>query len=473
MNMLIGKQECPAEDGRTIEVYNPATGELIDTVPSATKNDCEKCLEVAQEGKRIWKDIPQRERANIILKAAEMIDAEKDAIATILCRETGKVYAQALGEVVCARELFKGYAEKGKFCYDTVLPSENDLITVKREPLGVIACIIPFNFPIELYAHKVAPALVTGNAVIVKPSSDTPLSAIYITNVLRRAGVPAEVLQVITGSGATVGEWLSSSPKVNAISLTGSTSVGKGVLANSAKYLSRVFLELGGNDCFIVTDDVDIDKAADAAVACRTYSGGQVCSAAKRFIVNNKVKKEFTDCLIEKLKAFNVGDPFDNEVQMGSLISEKAANEVVAQVEYTVKQGAKLVFGGERKENAFYMPAVLTDVTADMDIAKDLEVFGPVFPIIGVDSDEEAIAVANQSSYGLAGNVCCRDIARGYKIADQIDTGGMIVNPAYVYRTFDMPFGGHKQSGIGNEGFFNTMEEMTQLKSIVLTGIKG
>lgn len=338
--------------------------------------------------------------------------------------------------------------------------------------MGVVACIIPFNFPIEMYAHKVAPALVAGNAVIVKPASDTPMSALSITEVFHRAGVPVNALQVITGGGAVVGRYLASSPKVNAISVTGSTAVGKEILANSAKHLSRTFLELGGNDCFIVTDDVDVDVAVEAAVNCRTYASGQVCSAAKRFIVHNAVKEEFTAALIKRLKALKIGDPFDETVQMGSLISVKAADEVAAQVAHTVAQGATLAYGGQRGENAFYQPAVLVGVTREMDIAKDMEVFGPVFPIIGVDSDEEAIDISNQSSYGLAGNVFCRDYNRGYRIADKVDTGGMIVNPPYVYRTFDLPFGGHKQSGIGNEGFFNTLEEMTQLKSIVLVGIK-
>lgn len=471
MKKTVGGEAAGAAGAGTIPVMDPVTGELIDTVPAATAEDIERALDRAQEGKKIWGALTMRERADIILKASAMVMEHMDPIATLLTKETGKVYKQACGEVRNASGLLRAYAEKGRCMYETILPHQTDLIMVKHEPLGVIACVVPFNFPIEMYAQKVAPALVAGNAVIVKPATDTPLSAVMISAVLHEAGVPQEALQVVTGRGSVIGKLLSGSPKIDGISLTGSTEVGIDIASNAAKHITRTYLELGGNDALIVLDDADMDKAVAGAVACRIYCAGQVCSASKRFLVDNKIREGFTQRLVERLRAVKMGDPFDAEMEMGSLISEKAAKEVERQVRHTVAQGAKCVLGGSA-DGAFFAPTVLTDVTPEMDIAKDMEVFGPVFPIIGFDTDEEAVEIANASSYGLAGGVVTESMARGQKMADRLDTGMVVINPPHVYRTFDIPFGGHKMSGIGNEGAYVTLTEMMQIKTVVMTKMR-
>ena len=468
MKMMIGTGRVDASSSETIRVMNPVTGECIDSVPAATEEDIAQAIKFAQEGKQAWGSISMRDRADIILKASRLVLEKMEPIATQLVKETGKVYKEACGEVRNAAGLLRTYAEKGRSMYETILPHQTDLIMVRHEPLGVIACIVPFNFPIEMYAQKVAPALVAGNAVIVKPATETPLSAFLISEILHEAGVPQTALQVVTGRGGTIGKFLSGSPGIDGISLTGSTEVGIDIASNAAKNITRTYLELGGNDVLIVLDDADIEKAVASAVACRTYCAGQVCSASKRFLVDNKIRQVFEKKLVDRLQTIKIGDPFDPDVGMGSLISANAAMNVERQVQHTVHQGAKCILGGSAN-GAFFPPAVLTGVTPDMDIAKDMEVFGPVFPIIGFDTEEEALSIANQSSYGLAGGIVTENISRGQKLAGKIDTGMVVINPPHVYRTFDIPFGGHKMSGIGNEGAYITLTEMMKLKTIVLT----
>lgn len=473
MKMMIAGQWADASGMEVIDVYDPATHELLDTVPKATELDLQKALEAAQEGKAIWGSISVQERTDVLLGVSELIRKEKRELATLLARETGKIYPQAEEEVDNAIALFKGYAEKVRHFYDSVLPCQDNMIVVKREPVGVVACIIPFNFPIDLYSHKVAPALAAGNAVIIKPASDTPLANIYLSDLIVRAGVPGKAVQVVTGSGAHVGRYLAESPLVNAVSLTGSTSAGIDVRTASAKNLTRTYLELGGNDPMIVFEDVDPEKAAQEAVNCRILNAGQACCSTKRFIVHNKIKESFTAHLIEKLRAVKIGKPFDPEAQAGAIINEKSAIEVEEAVQLTISQGAVLALGGKRFNQNYFEMTVLTDVTPEMDIANDMEVFGPVFPVIGFDTEDEAVSIANQGHYGLSSGVMCGDIKKARRIADRIDAGSVIIGGGSLYRTFDMPFGGHKMSGMGTEGFYNTLDEYFQTKSVVFKGINA
>ena len=362
------------------------------------------------------------------------------------------------------------------------------MIMVTHEPLGTVVAIVPFNAPMLLYSYKVAPALAAGNAVIVKPPTDNPLTDIMITELLLEAGVPGNALQIVTGSGSKVGDWLVKNPGVDAVSMTGSTQVGIGIAEIMAKRLAPCTLELGGNDAFIVMPDTDIDKAAASACGARKGNSGQICISSKRFIVHNSVIEEFTEKLVKLVREIEVG--YDDNVEemmekclgntdrtntkgefIGSLISERAAKEVEAQVAHTISQGAKLLCGGQRT-GAFYMPTVLAGVTKDMDVAKDLEIFGPVWPVIGFDTVEEAIEIANGSRYGLSGCVMTDDWKLGMRVAREVQTGGMVVNGSSVYRNQMQPFGGQKMSGMGNEGL-TTLEEMTKIKNIVLKGFLG
>lgn len=470
MKMLIGGRNADASDGAVIEVFDPASHELLDTVPAATKDDVQRAIEIAQTGKALWGAYSVQERTRILCKAADMMQAERDEMTTLLAKETGKPYFQADEEIGNAVALFSGYAQKVRHFYDHIIPSPDDFITVVREPVGVVACIVPFNFPIDLYSHKVAPALAAGNAVIVKPSSETPLCNIYISELLIRAGVPAEAIQVVTGRGSKVGTWLAESPMINAISLTGSTSAGVSVRQTSAVNLSRVFLELGGNDPMIVFGDVDPAVAAREAVNGRILNAGQACCSTKRFIVHNSIKDAFAEELVKILSGLKLGKQFDPSTQVGCLINEREAMKVEEEVALTVRQGARCILGGKRFDKTFFEPTVLVDVSPECDIAKDMEVFGPVFPVIGFETVEEAVQIANNTKYGLSSGIMCNDLKLARKIASQIDAGGVCINGASLFRTFDMPFGGHKMSGMGTEGFYATLDEYFKTKSIVYKG---
>lgn len=476
MKMIINGIKCDASDGVTMDVINPTTGEVIDSVPVATEEDVNHALDVANAAKKEWKKIPMYKRVEILWRFTELVEQNKDRIADIMCKEIGKPLAACEDEVLACANIFRGYCEKARNYGGKTMPVdsegrvEGDLIANFREPLGVVAAIIPFNYPTELFAHKVAPSLVTGNVVIVKPASDTPLGNIILTELLLEAGVPAGAAQILTGKGSTMGNWLSSSPKIDAVSLTGSTAVGITTATNGAKNLTHVFLELGGNDPLIVFDDADVDKAVQEALAGRVSNSGQTCCGTKRFIIQKGIKDTFVEKLIAALKDTKMGDPFDPDTVCGPLISEGAAKSVEKQVQHTVEQGAKLVYGGKR-DGAFYEPTVLDNVTKDMDVAKDLEIFGPIFPIIAFDTWEEALEIANNCPYGLSSGVMTADMSVALTIAKEIEAGTCVINGCGNYRSAHLPFGGYKMTGIGREGVTETLDEYTQIKNIAFKGL--
>jgi succinate-semialdehyde dehydrogenase/glutarate-semialdehyde dehydrogenase len=308
-----------------------------------------------------------------------------------------------------------------------------------------------------------------GNAVIIKPTSGVALTLIRYTEWLIEAGVPGNVVQVVTGAGATIGGYLVDTNKINCVSFTGSTEVGIALSQCSARYMHRILMELGGNDPFIVFDDANIEAAVEDSML-RLITAGQTCCTAKRFIVHNKVRERFTMLLIERLKKVKIGDPQLEDTELSCCVSEKAAKDVESQVNETISQGAELLFGG-KCNGAFYEPTVLGSVTKDMDVAKDMEIFGPVFPIIGFDTEDEAVAVAIQTRYGLNAGVMSGDMIRGLRVASKIQAGTVVANGSGHWRNTGAPFGGYKMSGIGREGIRYTLEEMSQLKTIAIKGI--
>ncbi|MEH6858436.1 aldehyde dehydrogenase family protein [Priestia megaterium] len=466
-----------SRDNQFVDVLNPATNEVIDRVPLATKEDVEEALDVARKGFDIWSNTPTHERYDILVRFAELLKEHKSEIAEILTLENGKPLEQSEAEVDTGVRLFKGFAEKSKSLYGISAPLdaqpglEKDIFFTRREPIGVMGAILPFNFPIDLFSHKVAPALAAGNAVVIKPATEAPLTLIRITELLHQAGVPGSVMQVITGRGSLVGEILASSSKVDIVSMTGDTQTGIRVAQNAAKNLSRTFLELGGNDALIVFDDADIDVAVEHAAFGRTWANGQCCCANKRMIIQKNIVDDFTHKLIKKLQEYKLGNPMDRSTKMGPLISQKAANTVKEQIDYTVNQGARVLYGGERLDNCFLVPTVLGDVTKDMDVARDLEIFGPVLPIIEFSNDLEAINVANNSIYGLSGSVFTKDISRALNTSYKMKTGQVAINGTGLYRPDAAQFGGYKQSGLGREGLSITLEEMTQVKNIAIRDV--
>mgnify|MGYP001111479932 FL=1 len=476
MKNLVAGEFKDASNGAVIEVYNPATNELLDTVPNATAEDVDACVKKAVEAQKTWAKVPLHERGRIIEKFADLVEENAEDLATLLCKETGKPIREARIEIGNTRTFACGYVEKAKHMYGNVIPAgteagqEKTIQITQQEPLGVVACIIPFNFPCDLFGQKVPSALVMGNAVIVKPSSTNPLTLHKYCELLKIAGIPDGVINILSGSGEVCGSALSAHPGVHLISLTGSTKVGMETMKTASQNLSHVMLELGGNDAFLFLEDGDMDKAIEETVWGRLYNTGQVCCASKRFLIHNSRKQEFIDKMKAKIASMKVGNPLDPETEIGCLISEKAAIGVEQQVNETVAAGATIVCGGHRN-GAFYEPTILDNVTRDMEVAKDMEIFGPVIPVIGFDTVEEAIEIANQSNYGLCGCVFTEDMKMAFKVCNALECGGAVINGASFYRAAEMPFGGWKHSGIGNEGISTTLKEMSRTKTIVFKNI--
>ena len=476
MKMIIGGDAVDSVGGAVIEVINPASGKVIDTVPAATEEDVNLAVKKAQKAQKRWAKVPVHERGEILMRFVELVDENKERLARTLSQETGKPITEARGEIANIPIAFRAFIERAKHLYSETIPGgmeknqDKHLLITVREPLGVVACIIPFNFPCDLFDQKVAPALMSGNAAIVMPSINNPLTLCALTELLVKAGVTDGAAQILTGNGPQVGPWLTAHPDVHHITFTGSTEIGVEVYANAANHLAHIALELGGNDAFIVDADGDVDLAVEEMIWGRMYNTGQVCCASKRFLIHNSLKEEFAQKTVERIKQIKRGDPADDDTQLGCLISEKAAIKVEKQVELTVKQGGKIILGGKR-EGAFYDPTVIVDVPKTADVATDMEIFGPVVPIIGFDTLAEAIEIANASKFGLCGCVFTSDIKKAWQTAAKLECGGVVINGASFFRSFEMPFGGYKYSGIGTEGVISTFDEVTRTKTIVLKNI--
>lgn len=476
MKSLIGREWRDSSDGKVIEVYNPATNELIDTVPSLTKEDVEQAIDYADAHQKEWEAKSVIERCAVLSKFAQLVEKNKDELALLLSKETGKPIKEAYNEIANIQIGVPGYVEKVKHEYGDIIyrgteaGQENTIQYTIQQPLGVVVAIIPFNFPSDIFINKVPPALLMGNAVILKPASVNPLTLTRYVELLVEAGVPAGIISVVHGSGTIVGKTLTSSKKVDMVSLTGSTAAGIDAAKNCAEHCAHSSLELGGNDAFILCADGDMDLAIEETVWGRLYNTGQVCCASKRFLIENSVKDEYIRRMVEKINSLKVGNPQDMGTDIGCLVSEEAAIEVERQVNETIAAGAKLVIGGKRN-GAFYEPTILDNVTPDMAVAKDMEIFGPVISVIGFDDLEEAVKIANTSIYGLSGSIITKDISKAIKVSEKMECGGFVINGASFFRSFEQPFGGWKYSGIGNEGIMTTLKEMSRIKTVILKNI--
>lgn len=476
MRSLIGDNWVDAISMKVIEVINPATGKLVDTVPSLSKEEVDECVAYAVKKQKEWEKTSIVERCEILAKFVELVKRDRDSLAKLLSDETGKPIKEAYNEI---NNIFIGvpaYIEKVKHEYGNLVPrgtekgQEKTLQYTIQQPLGVMVAIIPFNFPSDIFINKIPPALLMGNAAILKPASVNPLTLTRYVELLVEAGVPKGVISVVHGSGNVVGSALTKNPNVSIVSLTGSTAAGIDTQKNCAEHLAHTSLELGGNDAFIICADGDIDLAVNETVWGRLYNTGQVCCASKRFLVENSVKDEYIRKMVEKINSLKQGDPSDMSTDIGCLISEEAAIEVEAQVNETVNEGATIVCGG-RRNGAFYEPTILNNVTRNMKVAKDMEIFGPVISVIGFDTIEEAIEIANQSIYGLSGGIITNDMKKAFKVSEELECGGVVINGASFFRSFEQPFGGWKYSGIGNEGIMSTLKEMSRTKTVILKNI--
>lgn len=448
-------------------------GRLSQTQPGAVQGT----VATARQGYDAWHRLPAFERADVLSRAALGMEGEAEALAMMLAQESGKVIRQARLEVHGAIALLRGNTERarsleGRFLAMQALEqTHQDVGWVERVPLGVVAVILPFNFPVELFAEKVGAALSVGNSVVVKPPPQDPLTVMRVVELMLKAGVPQEVLQVVNG-GAEIASVLVTAPDVSAISLTGSTEAGISVAGSSARLLPRLHLELGGNDPAIVLDDADLELAVAELVPGRILMNGQSCAANKRLLVHTKVLDDFLSLLTAAVGRVRLGDPLDSESDMGPLIDLTAAARVADQISRAATEGATLLKGTGRPVGAMIEPHILANVPTDAAVARDDEIFGPVFAVIPVDSAEEAIQVANSSRFGLMGSVFGRDVARTLWVAEQLEAGGVVVNGSGNYRPPTVPFGGVKMSGTGREGLGYTIEELTRPKFTVLRRIR-
>ena len=476
MQSIINGKWADASDKSTLDIVNPYTGKVLYTVPNCTEKDVNRAVEYAQKSQKKWANVPVWEKVEILERFLALVRENRADIAKTLCLETGKPITQAFAEVDNIFIAFPAFMEKAKHLYGNIIPAgtekgqEKTLQFTVREPIGVMVAIIPFNFPLDLFDQKVAPAILAGNSVIVKPPHQNPGAIIKLVKLMHDAGLPSGVVQVLTGDGAKTGDALVKNEGVEGISFTGSVPVGRSIYEKGAKHLAHVTLELGANDPFIVLEDADIDLATSEVVWGRMYNAGQVCVASKRFIVDRKVQKEFETKVVERLKKVVVGNPLDKKTELGSLVSSGACDKVERQVKEIIAEGGKLLLGGKR-DGAVYYPTVITNVPKTAKVALNEEVFGPVVSIIPCDGLMEAIEIANATDYGLGSAVFTRDMKKAVFVAKSLQAGGCVINGASFHRSFEMPFGGYKISGIGTEGVMSTFDQVTKTKTITLKNI--
>jgi acyl-CoA reductase-like NAD-dependent aldehyde dehydrogenase len=471
-HLLINNEWRPSSSGRTMEVVNPATEEVIASVASADAADVEAAVQAARAAlSGAWGSMSARERGRMVRRLADRLLERVDEVATLETLHNGKPISESRHiEVPAAAECFEYYAGwADKVMGETIPVKGNHLTYTLREPVGVVAAIVPWNFPLLLAAWKVAPALACGNTVILKPASQTPLTALALAEIAVEIGLPPGVLNVVTGPGSSVGQAIVEHPGIDKIAFTGDTTTGKAIMRSAADTLKRITLELGGKSPNIVLPDADVEAAVRGATIGIFYGKGEVCAAGSRLLVDRSVKDEFVDKLAARARKMVPGDPMDPKTRFGAISSKKQLETVLRYIDSGRAEGASLVTGGSRTDigtgkGYFVQPTVFADVRPEMTIARE-EIFGPVLAAIEFADIDEAIARANDSPYGLAAGVWTRDIKKAHYIARRLQAGTVWVNTYNVYDTA-APFGGYKQSGFGREMSAHAIEHYTQVKSV-------
>ncbi len=468
MKMYIGTEWV--DKPKTIPVINPYDGSQIDTVPKADADDVERALATAVRGARAMRKLTGYERYQILRKAADLMIQQTEDLARTITLEEGKIIGEARFETMRAAEIINLSAEEAKRLSAEVIPLDGAPAAAKkfgftvRVPCGVVVGISPFNFPLHLVCHKVGPALATGNSVILKPATDTPLSAIKLVRILLEAGTPPEAIQCLTGSGSEVGEALCRDPRVRKITFTGSRDVGERICQVAG--LKKVTMELGSNAPVIVMPDADLEKVATAVAATGYSNAGQVCISAQRILPLKPIYSDFLAALKPKVAALATGNPLDEKTKMGPMVRERDAERVDEWVKEAVRAGAKLVTGGERR-GAIYAPTILADVKPDMRVSRS-ELFGPAVVVTPVGTIDEAIAMANDTNYGLSAGIFTQNIDWAMKFVQEVESGNLHINWGPQWRADLMPYGGLKESGFGKEGPKYAVQEMTELKMVVM-----
>ena len=462
-----------SDDRSTFPVINPATGEVICEVVSCGKNETRRAIEAAEKARPSWQKIPIKEKANILRKWFElMVEAQED-LAQILTAEQGKPLFESRGEIAYGANFIEWFAEEGKRIYGDIIPppSNDKRIVVIKQPVGVVACITPWNFPNAMLTRKIAPALAAGCTVVCKPANATPLSALAFTELAVRAGVPRGVINIVAGKTSEIGEEMTSNPIVKKLTFTGSTPIGKKLMADCAATVKRTSMELGGNAPFIVFDDADLDAAVAGAMICKFRNAGQTCVCANRILVQENIYDKFITRLKEAAESLVIGDGKNDDVTIGPLINEKAANDVIDFIEDAKSKGAEILTGGNRSEagNCFIEPTILGNVDQSMRVFNE-EIFGPIAPIFKFKTEQEAIEIANNTEFGLACYFYSRDIGRIWRVGEALEFGIVGINEGIISNEM-APFGGIKESGQGREGSKYGLDDYLEIKYMCLGGI--
>jgi succinate-semialdehyde dehydrogenase/glutarate-semialdehyde dehydrogenase len=462
-----------ADNGETLAVTNPATGELIAEVAKCGTAETRRMIEAAAAAQKLWAQSAVKERAAVLRRWFNLVMENQEDLAQILTAEQGKPLAEARGEIAYGANYIEWFSEESKRVYgDTIAPPANDKrLVVIKQPVGVVACITPWNFPNAMLTRKIAPALAAGCAVVCKPANATPLSALALMELAVRAGMPKGLMNIVTGRTAEIGAELTGNPLVRKVTFTGSTPVGKQLMAECAQTVKRTSMELGGNAPFIVFNDADLDAAVQGALISKYRNAGQTCVCSNRLIIQSGVYDEFAEKLQSAVSALKVGNGADEGVNVGPLIDEKAATTVCEFIDDAVAKGATVALGGGRSElgGTFVQPTILTGVTRAMRVFSE-EIFGPVAPLFKFETEAEVIEMANDTEFGLAAYFYSRDIGRVWRVAEQLEYGIVGVNEGIISNEM-APFGGVKESGGGREGSKYGLDDYLEIKYICMGGI--
>lgn len=469
----IDGQWVPADSGATLPVINPATGELLGTAPNMGAAETRRAIAAGAAAMPAWAAKTAKERAAVLRRWHDLMMANQEDLAVLMTAEQGKPLAEARGEVAYAASFLEWFAEEGKRLYGEIVPGHqpDKRIVVLRQPVGVVAAITPWNFPAAMITRKVGPALAAGCPIVVKPDPQTPYSALAMAVLAERAGLPKGLLGVVVGSATEIGGEMTSNPTVRKVTFTGSTAVGIKLMTQSAPQLKKLSLELGGNAPFIVFDDGDLDAAVQGAMASKYRNTGQTCVCANRFLVQAGVYDAFTEKLAAAVRGLRVGNGLAGPTDQGPLINEQAVAKVERHVADALAKGATLALGGKRHAlgGTYYEPTILTNVTPDMLVARE-ETFGPLAPLFRFETEAEAIAMANDTEFGLAAYFYTRDLARSWRVSEALEYGIVGLNTGII-STEVAPFGGMKSSGFGREGSRHGILDYTELKYVCMGGI--
>src|SRR3984893_3871334 len=465
---------APADNGGTLDVHNPATRDKLGLIPNMGAAETRRAIAAAASALPAWAARTAKERAAVLRRWFDLMLQHQDDLATIMTAEQGKPLAESKGEIAYAASFIDWFAEEGKRLYGDVIPTHQSdkRLLVLRQPIGVVAAVTPWNFPAAMIARKAGPALAAGCTFVCKPASQTPYSALAMAELGRRAGIPAGVLNIVTGTNAAaIGAEMTSNPIVRKVTFTGSTAIGKKLMAQSAGTLKKLSLELGGNAPFIVFEDGDLDAAVAGAITSKYRNTGQTCVCANRFLVQSSVYEAFASKLVDAVSQLRVGDGLKGATDQGPLIDAKALAKVEEHIADAVSKGGQIAHGGKRHAlgGTFFQPTVVTNVTSDMLMARE-ETFGPVAPLFRFDTEAQAIQMANDTEFGLASYFYTRDLARSWRVSEALEYGIVGLNTGLI-STEVAPFGGVKESGIGREGSRYGILDYTELKYVCVGGI--